>query len=71
MEGFWAQVQFLFKRKSDGVVMLGYTWLKFTKEEFESGTDEYQLKRLSEKGYDVIRMVHRDENLIGVNFDGE
>lgn len=51
--------------------MLGYTMIDFTQEEYDLRTDEYLLKRLSEQGYDVIRMVHRDENLIGVNFDGE
>ncbi|MGY4796017.1 hypothetical protein ACVNNN_13520 [Lysinibacillus fusiformis] len=61
-------VKFLFKRKLDNVPIIGLSSLQLTHEEHEALTDEVALNLLKEQGYNVIRMVHRDENIITVNF---
>ncbi|EAZ84522.1 hypothetical protein AB9L15_05380 [Lysinibacillus fusiformis] len=62
-------VKFLFKRKPDNVPIIGLSSLHLTHEEHEALTDDVvALNLLKEQGYNVIRMVHRDENIIAVNF---
>lgn len=61
-------VKFLFKRKPDNVPIIGLSSLHLTHEEHEALTDDVALNLLREQGYNVIRMIHRDENIIAVNF---
>jgi len=61
-------VRFLFKRKPDNVPIIGLSSLHLTHEEHVALTDDVALNLLREQGYNVIRMVHRDENIIAVNF---
>lgn len=61
-------VRFLFKRKPDNVEIIGVSSLHLTHEEHDALTDDMALNLLREKGYNVIRMIHRDENIIAVNF---
>jgi len=39
-----------------------------TREEHEKLTDEIALNLLQEQGYNVIRMIHNEENIICINF---
>ncbi|MEY2366779.1 hypothetical protein R6U76_12520 [Lysinibacillus capsici] len=61
-------VKFLFKRNPDNVPIIGLSSLHLTHEEHEALTDDVALNLLREQGYNVIRMVHRDENIISINF---
>lgn len=61
-------VKFLFKREPDHVPIIGLSSLHLTHEVHEALTDDVALNLLKEQGYNVIRMVHRDENIIAVNF---
>ncbi|WP_313150808.1 hypothetical protein [Lysinibacillus capsici] len=61
-------VKFLFKRKPDNVPIIGLSSLHLTHKEHEALTDDVALNLLKDQGYNVIRMVHRDENIIVVNF---
>lgn len=61
-------VKFLFKREPDNLPIIGLSSLHLTHEEHEALTDDMALNFLREQGYNVIRMVHRDENIIAVNF---
>ncbi|AUS87783.1 hypothetical protein LBYS11_16215 [Lysinibacillus sp. YS11] len=61
-------VKFLFKRKPDNVPIIGLSSLHLTHEEHDALTDDMALKLLREQGYNVIRMIQRDENIIAVNF---
>jgi len=61
-------VKFLFKRKPDNVPIIGLSSLHLTHEEHDVLTDDMALKLLRQQGYNVIRMIHRDENIIAVNF---
>ena len=58
----------LFKRKPDNVPIIGLSSLHLTHEEHEALTDDVALNLLREQGYNVIRMILRDENIIAVNF---
>ncbi|WP_336636722.1 hypothetical protein [Lysinibacillus fusiformis] len=60
-------VRFLFIRKPDNVPIIGLSRLHLTHEEHEALTDDVALNLLKGQGYNVIRMVHRDENIIAVN----
>jgi len=61
-------VKFLFKRNPDNVPIIGLSSLHLTHEEHEALTDDVALNLLRQQGYNVIRMVHRDENIISINF---
>jgi len=61
-------VRFLLKRKPDDLAIIGLSSLFLTHEEHETLTDEIALNLLQEQGYNVIRMIHNDENIICVNF---
>ncbi|MED3876229.1 hypothetical protein [Lysinibacillus capsici] len=61
-------VRFLFKRKPDNAKIVGVSSLHLTHKEHELLTDELALKLLREQGYNVIRMIHEDENIISANF---
>lgn len=61
-------VRFLFKHKPDDVEIVGMSNLFLTREEHEALTDEMVLKLLREQGYNVIRLIREDENVIGVDF---
>lgn len=59
-------VRFLFKRKPDNVPIIGLSSLHLTHGEHEALTDDVAQNLLRAKGYNVIRMVPRDENIIPV-----
>lgn len=61
-------VSFLFKRKPDDLEIIGVSNLFLTQEEYDTLTDEIALKLLREQGYNVIRLIHKDENIISVRF---
>ncbi|WHP42576.1 hypothetical protein QIX46_06015 [Lysinibacillus boronitolerans] len=59
-------VKFLFKRKPDNVPIIGLSSLHLTHEEHKALTDDVALNLLRAQGYNVIRMIQRDENIIPV-----
>lgn len=59
-------VKFLFKRKPDNVPIIGLSSLHLTHEEHKALTDDVAFNFLRAKGYNVIRMVRRDETIIPV-----
>ncbi|MEQ6048898.1 hypothetical protein U2I53_07655 [Lysinibacillus capsici] len=61
-------VKFLFKRKPDNVPIIGLSSLHLTHGEHEALTDDVALNLLRAQGYNVIRMIQRDENIISINF---
>lgn len=61
-------VSFLFKRKPDDLEIIGVSNLFLTQVEYDTLTDEIALKLLREQGYNVIRLIHKDENIISVRF---
>lgn len=61
-------VKFLFKRKPDNVPIIGLSSLHLTYGEHEALTDDVALNLLRAQGYNVIRMIKRDENIISINF---
>ncbi|MGE7988973.1 hypothetical protein [Lysinibacillus fusiformis] len=62
-------MRFLFKREPDNVPIIGLSSLQLTNEEYKVLTDDVALNLLRAQGYNVIRMVHSDENIISVNFN--
>ncbi|WP_431811949.1 hypothetical protein [Lysinibacillus sp. FW12] len=61
-------VRFLFKREPDNVSIIGLSSLHLTHAEHEALTDEVALNLLREQGYNVIRMIHENENIISDKF---
>lgn len=64
-------VQFLFKRVPDNVEIIGVSNLFLTHEEHDTLTDEIALKLLKEQGFNVIKIIHSDDNVISAIFGKE
>jgi len=56
----------VFKREPDNVPIIGLSSLHLTHEEHKALTDDVAFNFLRAKGYNVIRMVRRDETIIPV-----
>lgn len=61
-------VKFLFKRKPGNVPIIGLSSLHLTHGKHEALTDDVALNLLRAQGYNVIRVIQRDENIISINF---
>ncbi|TGN33109.1 hypothetical protein [Lysinibacillus sp. S2017] len=64
------QLSFLFNRKPDGREILGASYIQFDSiADLRAATNEDKIRILIEEGYDVVRLIQTEENLIGVNFE--
>lgn len=65
----FSQINILFVSKADGKRIVGPVTLQFDSlEAYNAATDEDKLDMLRREGFDVIRIIQPDENVVGVYF---